>query len=639
MTTAILVRGLTALVLTAVFSLAAQAAPRAIDPASPANGITDLFSATFDGALSPCTGGDPAWCSFFGGKPGATRAIVVTPSPAGVINGVPLGFATVPAAGSYLDLSLNGSNTEVTIAGGTIAFPTLTLTISGSTVVSAGGAGVVFSMAPQTATLNASRQAEFLVNLAPALAVDFSDFGTIVGAPNGSCSGPLCALIPVLTLDMIRYRLLLQFDENFNAFTGDFIGQTGNNSILSITLNSTVPRIGVTDSVAPEGDLQMPYGDVTELATSIETVTVTNTGTADLLLGAVAGANPLAAPFALVNDNCTAQTLAPAASCTFGVRFTPGSVGSFSDSLDIPSNDTTTPAVTVSVSGNGVAALVPNINVTDSVAPASDRSVPFGSIAVGGQANQTVTVANTGNADLVLGQLGAANPLAVPFSVVNDNCSGQTVAPAGNCSFGLRFEPLIAGAVGDSLDIPSNDPDEPSVTVNLSGTGTALAAPNIVITDDALPANDRLVAFGNVTEATTRDRTVTVTNSGGAALVLGTVAQANPLAAPFSIVSTTCSGQTLAPSGTCTVVLRYAPASVGAANDSFDIPSSDPDEPSVTVSASGTGIAAGEGGVETPTPGGADSGFMAVDPATLAGLGLLAVWGLRRRRARRPAGA
>lgn len=627
-----LVRGFTALIVTAGFSLAAQATPRAVDTTAPANGITDLFSATFDGALSPCTGADPAWCSFFGGKPGPTRAIVVTPSPSGVINGVPIGFAAVPPAGSFLDLSLNGTNTEVTIAGSTIAFPALTLTISGSTVVNAGGAGVVFNLAPQTTTINAERQAEFLVNLAPATAVDFSDFGTIVGPPNGSCSGPLCGLIPVLTLDMIKYRLVLQFDENFNAFTGDFIGQTGNNSILSITMNSTVPRIDVTDSVAPEGDRQIGYGDVTELTTATETITVTNTGTADLLLGAVADTNPLAAPFALVNDNCTAQALSPAASCTFGVSFTPGNAGNFTDSLDIPSNDTANASVTVSVSGNGVAAPVPNISVTDSVAPASDRSVPFGSIAVGGQANQTVTVANIGNADLVLGQLGAANPLAVPFSVVNDNCSGQTISPAGNCSFGLRFEPLVAGAASDGLDISSNDPDEPSVTVNMNGTGTALATSNIVITDDAPPADDRLAAFGNLTEGATRDQTVTVTNGGTAALVLGTVAQANPLAAPFSIVSNGCSGETLPPAETCTVVIRYAPTAVGTANDSFDVPSNDPDEASVTISVSGTGIAAGEGGVPTPTPGGADSGFMAMDPATLAGLGLLAAWGLRRRR-------
>lgn len=631
-----LVRGLTALVLTSGFSLAAQAAPRAIDPASPANGITDLFSATFDGALSPCTGGDPAWCSFFGGKPGGTRAIIVTPSPTGVINGVPLGFATVPAAGSYLDLSLNGTNTEVTIAGGTIAFPALTLTISGTTVVNAGGAGVVFSIAPQTAPINGNRQAEFLVNLAPATAVDFSEFATIVGPPNGSCSGPLCGLIPVLTLDMIRYRLLLQFDENFNTFTGDFIGQTGNNSILSITMNSTVPRITVTDSRPPIDDQRLTFGVRTLDTLATGTVTVTSSGTADLEIGAIADANPLDAPYNLLNDNCTAAVLAPTQSCTFQVRFAPTAEGNLNDSLDIPSNDTTSPSVTVEVSGDGVDAPVPDISITDPVAPFDDRSVPFGTVI--GVSEQTVTVSNTGTADLSLGAIASANALDVPFSIVDDNCSAQTLEPDEICTFGLRFAPVAVGNFSDSLDIPSNDPDEPAVTVEVSGTVTT-QVPIIVVTDNAQPVDDRQVPFGNVTENTTRDRTITVTNGGTADLVLGGVALLNSLVPPFTVAADACSGQTLAPTMACVISVRYSPIDTSNAADSLDIPSNDPDEPSITVSVSGTGIAAGEGGVETPTPSGADSGFMAVDPATLAGLGLLAAWGLRRRRPQRPAGA
>jgi hypothetical protein len=613
-------------------ALPAWAVPVAVDTSSPANGITDLFSATFDGALSPCTGADPAWCTFFNGKPGLTRQIIVTPTPTGVINAVPLGITPVPAAGSYLDLTLNGPRTQLTIAGGTIAFPALSLTIQGTTVVNAGGAGVVFDSAPQTTTVNASRQAEFLVNLAPATAVDFSTFSIVVGAPNGSCTGPLCSIIPILTLDMVKYRLLVTYDESFSTFTADFIGQTGNNSILSIRMNSAVPRISVTDSRVPVDDRQVPFGSVTEFSTGTQTVTVTNSGTANLVIGTVAGANPLAAPFALANDTCTGATVLPGASCTFNVTFTPGSVGDFSDTFDIPSNATGEPSVTVSVSGTGAAIPVPNITVTDSVAPNADGSIPFGSAAVGSQVDQTITIANDGNADLVLGTLGALNPLLAPYSLVSDTCSGQTVAPATSCTVGVRFEPTAAGATSDSFDIPSNDVADPTITINVSGTGTSLATPNISVTDDSLPADDRALAFGNVTVATTRDRTITVTNSGSLELVIGTVAAANPLAAPFSVATDSCSGQTLAPAASCAVVVRYAPTATGAASDSLSIPSNDPDEATVTVSATGTGIAAGEGGVEGPSPGGASSGFMALDPVTLLLLGAAGVFSWRRRR-------
>jgi len=244
-----IVRAATALIVLA-FAPAAWSLPVPVDTANSSNGITDLFSATFDGALAPCTAADPTWCSFFSGKPGPNRNIVITPGPTGVVNAVPVGFTPVPVSGSYLDLTLNGPRTQLTIAGGTIAVAGISLTIQGgtpnSTVVNASSAGVVFSAAPQVAAVDANGRAEFLVNLAPAIAADFSTFSIIAAAPFGSCSGPLCAIIPVLTLDMVRYRLVVDYDENFETFTADFIGQTGNNSIVAITMNSAAPNSLVT---------------------------------------------------------------------------------------------------------------------------------------------------------------------------------------------------------------------------------------------------------------------------------------------------------------------------------------------------------------------------------------------------------
>lgn len=135
MKTGTLLRGAAALIFLAT-ALQGVAAPIAVDTTNATNGITDLYSATFDPALNPCTGSDPAYCAFFGGQPGPTRAIVITPTPTGVSNGVPLGITPAPTAGSYLDLTLNGTNTQLTIAGGTITFPPLVLTISGTTSAS-----------------------------------------------------------------------------------------------------------------------------------------------------------------------------------------------------------------------------------------------------------------------------------------------------------------------------------------------------------------------------------------------------------------------------------------------------------------------------------------------------------------------
>ena len=238
---------------------------------STSNGISDLFSATFDGALSACTPSDPDWCAFFNGKPGPGRAISITPDPTGTTAGVPNGIFPAPEAGSYLELATNSARTQVTLTGGTITFPPVTMTIQGGTPnatdVTITGGGLVFDSAPQFAALDADGRAEFLVNLAPATAVDFSNFSVVAN----SCSGPLCALIPILTLDMVRYRLAVDFDPTYSTFTAEFIGETSGNSLLYITMNSAEP-----DSIPEPFQVQDQFGVL--LSTTVTSAPVTIQG-------------------------------------------------------------------------------------------------------------------------------------------------------------------------------------------------------------------------------------------------------------------------------------------------------------------------------------------------------------------------
>ncbi|RJQ49685.1 MAG: choice-of-anchor D domain-containing protein [Nitrospiraceae bacterium] len=232
----------------------------------------------------------------------------------------------------------------------------------------------------------------------------------------------------------------------------------------------------------------------------------------------------------------------------------------------------------------------PDIMVSDSVSPIGDFQIPFGEVTAGVASNQTVTVSNTGNADLVMGTIAQANALSVPFSIQNDACSGQTIAPSGTCTFTLRFSPSATGTFSDTFDIPSNDSDENPVTFTVSGTGAAVQVSDITVTDTAAPSGDLQIPFGDVTEGTASNKTVTISNSGNADLVIGTIAQANSIAAPFSIINDACSGQNIAPSGTCTFTVRFTPSASGAFNDTFDIPSNDLDENPVTMTISGTGL-------------------------------------------------
>ncbi|TFG82150.1 MAG: hypothetical protein E4H19_13540, partial [Chromatiales bacterium] len=330
------------LLVVAAVSATAVAEPVPIDTTDPQTGMTQIYSATFDGAMAQCNAGSPSYCSFFNGEPPpsppAIRAITFTPNPSRVVSGVPDGIGPglppvsppqpVPAAGSFLDLTRAPGNTSVTLNGGTIKFPDLPIVIRNETVINATGAGIVFNTAnltvplaaQLTVPLDANGVAEFLVNQAPGIAVDFSAF-TVVAT---DCSGSLCSLVQILTLDMIKYRLVIDYDDTFTTFTADFIGQSANNSFVYATLNSTSPtNVVVTDTVPPADDRQVPFGSVVQGETRNETVTVTNNGASNFTVGAVAVADPLALPFSVVDDNCSNLDLAPTESCTFGVQFEP----------------------------------------------------------------------------------------------------------------------------------------------------------------------------------------------------------------------------------------------------------------------------------------------------------------------------
>ena len=243
-----------------------------------------------------------------------------------------------------------------------------------------------------------------------------------------------------------------------------------------LTFNAPWPAITVRDSIDPYDDLQVPFGSVTEGSFSEATVTIANDGDDSLIIGAV---GTLEAPFSIETDDCSGETLGQGQSCTLTVRFTPTTTGTFNDSFDIPSDDPDEDSVTINVSGTGTTVPVPDITVTDSIAPVDDLDLPFGSVTEGNFLEATVTVTNGGMADLKIYDIASGNQLAAPFSIESDTCSNGTIPQGGSCILTVRFAPTTTGTFNDSFDIPSDDPDEDSVTINVSGTATVPTPPEV----------------------------------------------------------------------------------------------------------------------------------------------------------------
>jgi CSLREA domain-containing protein len=229
-------------------------------------------------------------------------------------------------------------------------------------------------------------------------------------------------------------------------------------------------------AVAPASPVN--FGTVPDGTVSDQTITISNLGDGNLTITDLALIDPLALPFSRIvaTDTCTGATLPhPPSSCTVTVRFAPTAAAAASDTFNITSNDPATPLVTFALSGVGSLTPVPVMSVTDSIAPGTDNLMPFGGVVIGQTSDATVTVTNTGTANLIIGAIAA---IASPFSITSDTCSGQTVAASATCSLTVHFAPTANSQANASLSIPSNITGTPPVTISLSGSGVSTTGNN-----------------------------------------------------------------------------------------------------------------------------------------------------------------
>lgn len=253
-------------------------------------------------------------------------------------------------------------------------------------------------------------------------------------------------------------------------------------------------------------------------------------------------------------------------------------------------------AVTVSnpAPGGGLSGAA-TFTVTAVAAPAIDvapAALDFGAVTVGQVNDLTLTVRNTGSADLRVSGTGSSNPLfsatspAIPF----------TIAPAAQQTVTVRFAPTAAGAQSGTLTIVNNDPGRAALAVPLSGTGAVAGAPSIQLAPASLD-------FGPVVVGRTGEETLTVSNTGNAPLTVSAIISSS---SRFTVVSPAPPFNVASGAGQA-VRLRFAPAASGAQTATLTIASNDA-RGNATVNLAGTGVSgAPEIGAVTVTKLDADS--------------------------------
>ena len=239
-------------------------------------------------------------------------------------------------------------------------------------------------------------------------------------------------------------------------------------AVLTIVDNDSAPApiIQVTD---------VNFVFVTAGTTSVQNATITNTGTANLVIGTVALSGTNASAFSLVTSPDGA-VIAPGANIQFQIRFSPpvGSTGLMTADYVVSSNaisgdnqgflQGTVTAPEINVTGNGMTI------VDGDVTPSPADNTDFGLTVSGTPVLRTFVIANAGTSTLFVSGVSISN-VTGGGSFTASPVTNPTISPGGNASFTVSFNPVSPGLKTATVNIISNDSDESPYDFAIQGTG------------------------------------------------------------------------------------------------------------------------------------------------------------------------
>jgi hypothetical protein len=293
---------------------------------------------------------------------------------------------------------------------------------------------------------------------------------------------------------------------------------------------------------------------------SLAVVNVCNTGKTDLHVDPITSSDP---QFAVTTPSSGFPvTIAPASCFPFEVRFTPSSPGPKSATLSVPSDDTVSPSVSIPVSSNGGQG-----GLTTIIADTGN----FGTACQGGFRDLPLMLTNPGSCPVTVTSISSSaadfiTPQVLSFPI--------TVAPGATTEVPLRFQPTSVGAKTATISVTSTAPTTPA-RVQVSGTGGQPIIATIVADTGS---------FGKVCSGETRDKMLTITNSGTCPLVVSGIASSSP---DFQLPQVLSYPVTIAAGSSLQVPIRFAPTAAGSKSASITISSNDPAAPSKTVTLTG----------------------------------------------------
>ncbi|HEX8814910.1 MAG TPA: choice-of-anchor D domain-containing protein [Terriglobales bacterium] len=346
----------------------------------------------------------------------------------------------------------------------------------------------------------------------------------------------------------------------------------------SITINdngffsavSSVSLNGIGTAITLSGAPINFGSELVKTASATQTVTVTNTGTSSIKMGAITLNETT--DFTIKSNTCPAsgKTLAGGASCKIGVVFDPQSTGFKKGAVVINDSDPSSPQV-AGVSGTGTSNVL-----------LSPSSISFGNQAVHvAGSTTTVTLINNTGATLTLGNPALTVTAGFTINKSKTTCTnGLKIAASGNCAIGVQFDPTVVGYQTGTLSVADSDSTSPQ-TVSMNGTGISIGF---------TPTS---VNFGTVTDGQCSSTdTVTIANTGPTTVTFTGADIVGPNSPDFREGNQTC-GSSLAPGANCNIGVQFCPTTTKKESASYELFDNSGGSPQALPMA-GTGQASGK---------------------------------------------
>ena len=203
---------------------------------------------------------------------------------------------------------------------------------------------------------------------------------------------------------------------------------------------------------------------------------------------------------------------------------------------------------------------------------ATPSSVSFGSVALGLTNTQSISLTNTGSANV---QITRASIVGAGFRLTG--LSGSTIlSPGASVTCNVSFRPSSPTSFSATATIFSNASNS-ALAISLSGTGIAA--------NSLLAASPTSLSFGNVSVGASSTLDLTLTNSGNLSITIYKVNVPSPAFTTSGVPA----GLILAPSQAVTMVVTYAPSSVATASGDISV-SNSASTTSLKIAVSGSGV-------------------------------------------------